>query len=74
MRLLNAKTRKLGDFMSDDCTPPYAILSHTWGLDELTYQDIISTNSGLERIGHEKIRYCCEQALKDGLRWVWVDT
>lgn len=59
--------------MGDD-TPPYAILSHTWGLDEFTYQDIISEDPAREKSGYEKIKYCCEQARKDRLRWVWVDT
>lgn len=74
MRLLNARTRRLSEFMGDDSTPPYAILSHTWGSDEVTYQDINSADSGQERAGYQKIRYCCEQALRDGLGWAWVDT
>lgn len=40
MRLLNTKTGELNDFGS--LPPEYAILSHVWGTDEQTYQDIAS--------------------------------
>ncbi|KUJ17277.1 HET-domain-containing protein [Mollisia scopiformis] len=73
MRLLNARTRKLREFMGDD-TPPYAILSHTWGRDEVTFQDLNLAGSGQDKLGYEKIRKCCEQAIQDGLYWAWVDT
>lgn len=79
MHLLNAKTRKLETFIGF-AKPPYPILSHTWGDDEVTYRDLtdaVSTNdwSGVERKqGYFKIRMTCEQAFKDGLEWVWVDT
>jgi Heterokaryon incompatibility protein (HET) len=42
MRLLYAKTHTLGSFEGTKI-PPYAILSHTWGSDEVTYQDITGT-------------------------------
>lgn len=74
MRLLNAQTRRLSEFMGGDGIPPYAILSHTWGRDEVTYQDIESLDSGLAKEGYTKIKYCCDQAIKDGLYWAWVDT
>jgi hypothetical protein len=38
MRLLNTTTLKLTQFSRD--VPPYAILSHTWGDEEVTFQDI----------------------------------
>ncbi|KAM0461480.1 hypothetical protein ACHAPV_004185 [Trichoderma viride] len=37
MRLLDAKTLELVDIL-DDNAPPYAIISHTWGSDEITIQ------------------------------------
>jgi hypothetical protein len=39
MRLLHAATGKMKNFIDDDDIPPYAILSHTWGDDEVTFQD-----------------------------------
>ncbi|KAI1407533.1 HET-domain-containing protein [Hypoxylon sp. FL1857] len=72
--LLNAKTKKLSDFLESN-VPPYAILSHTWGNDEVTFDDIRSALP-LYRFkeGWKKIRWCCRQALKDDLEYVWVDT
>ncbi|KAG7100929.1 Vegetative incompatibility protein HET-E-1 like [Verticillium longisporum] len=39
MRLLNVKTRKLERFF-DESNPDHAILSHTWGAEEVTLQDL----------------------------------
>jgi hypothetical protein len=41
MRLIHTKTRQLKEFLGDDNVPPYAILSHTWGEEEVTYQDML---------------------------------
>jgi len=55
--------------------PPYAILSHTWGLeaDEVTFDDLAS-NAGKDKPGYKKIRFCGEQARQDGLQYFWIDT
>jgi hypothetical protein len=55
--------------------PPYAILSHTWGADadEVTFEDL-TNNTGKDKPGYEKIRFCAEQAARDGLDYFWVDT
>lgn len=75
MRLLNAKTRLLEEFMGDEGVPKYAILSHTWGkpADEVKLQDLIDINVR-DKVGYQKIDYCCLQALKEGIEWVWIDT
>jgi hypothetical protein len=39
MRLLNATSLKF-ELFGDDHLPPYAILSHTWGDEEVTDQDM----------------------------------
>jgi hypothetical protein len=77
MHLLNTKTNELKDFIGS--TPPYAILSHTWGDDEVTFQDILQSAVGGKRLieataGYAKIQRCCEVALADGFKWVWIDT
>jgi hypothetical protein len=56
-----------------DNIPPYAILSHTWGLEEVTFKDMIEGN-GRSKTGFDKIRFCGEQASRDGLYYFWVDT
>jgi hypothetical protein len=63
------------DFVGDDKIPPYAILSHTWGaeIEEVTFQDFI-IGDGKNKAGYGKIRFCGEQARRDGLQYFWVDT
>ncbi|GLA07209.1 hypothetical protein AnigIFM60653_008163 [Aspergillus niger] len=72
MRLINAKTLELEEFMGRKI-PKYAILSHTWGEDEVSFQDM-QTSTVTEKKGYAKIKYSCERALKDRLSYVWVDT
>ena len=57
-------------------TPPYAILSHTWGSkeEEVTFSDL-TTDSGNNKAGYRKLSFCAEQVLKDArLRHFWIDT
>jgi hypothetical protein len=56
-----------------DNIPPYAILSHTWGLEEITFKDMMEGN-GTSKTGFDKIRFCGEQARRDRLQYFWVDT
>lgn len=61
-----------------DRLPRYAILSHTWLIDndkEITFVDLASgvLPSGKE-VSSAKIRFCADQAAKDGLEYFWVDT
>jgi len=48
--------------------PEYAILSHTWGADteEVTFRDLVD-GTGEHKTGWEKIRFCADQARRDGL-------
>ncbi|KAK3902002.1 heterokaryon incompatibility protein-domain-containing protein [Staphylotrichum tortipilum] len=71
MRLLNTTTLKLTEFTRD--VPPYAILSHTWGDEEVTFQEI-GLPERHKKKGFRKIRWCCQQAKRDTLEWAWVDT
>jgi len=72
MRLLHSKKLELTEFFGNDI-PPYAILSHTWDDEEVTFQDI-QLPRRKTRKGFAKILSCCKQAVQDGLDWVWVDT
>lgn len=56
-----------------DEIPPYAILSHTWGREEVTFQDM-QQGRGTTMEGYAKIRRCCEVAKANGIDWAWVDT
>ncbi|KAI0100515.1 kinesin light chain [Nemania sp. FL0031] len=76
MRLLTCSSTglfSLTDYPSGTNIPPYAILSHTWGPEEVTYKDL-EQGIGQHKIGYEKIRFCGEQASRDGLHHFWVDT
>jgi hypothetical protein len=56
--------------------PAYAILSHTWAVDdteEVTFHDL-EAGSGNTKVGWQKIDFCAKQAAADGLRYFWIDT
>jgi hypothetical protein len=58
-----------------DDVPPYAILSHTWGLDEVVFADLAKTPGDWQsKQGFEKIEFCAMQAKRHDLRYFWVDT
>jgi hypothetical protein len=78
MRLLehnDAGKIKLTRYFIGDDVPQYAILSHTWGADteEVSFNDMID-GTAESKFGYDKIRFCAEQARRDGLRYFWVDT
>ncbi|KAK5069395.1 hypothetical protein LTR51_008645 [Lithohypha guttulata] len=53
--------------------PEYAIFSHRWGPDEVTYKDI-ENGTATTKAGYKKLEFCGEQATRDGLLYFWVDT
>ncbi|KAH7327105.1 hypothetical protein BKA65DRAFT_62245 [Rhexocercosporidium sp. MPI-PUGE-AT-0058] len=57
----------------DNAIPEYAILSHRWGTEEATFEDL-QKGIGTKKAGYEKIRFCGERARGDGLKYFWVDT
>ncbi|KAG6995749.1 hypothetical protein G7Y79_00042g078540 [Physcia stellaris] len=72
MRLLHASSLELKDFPAN-LIPPYAILSHTWGEDEVLYTDI-QEGKPKGNAGYKKIQQSCKRAAADGYEYVWVDT
>ena len=72
MRLLHTSTLKLEEFIGSNI-PPYAILSHTWGIEEVSFQDMQGSGA-MEKVGYEKISRCCEKAATGGFEYAWVDT
>jgi Heterokaryon incompatibility protein (HET) len=76
MRLLrfdSAGQFSLAEDVGHDRLPEYAILSHTWGTEEVTFGDMID-GTGKSKAGYDKIRFCAQQAAIDGLQYCWVDT
>jgi len=51
----------------------YAILSHTWGEDEVLFDDMRNATTE-QRKGYSKIKKCCDLAVQHGFEYVWVDT
>lgn len=72
LRLLDTSTIELHEFHSHE-TPPYAILSHTWGENEISYQDIMKLKYK-KSAGYEKVVRCCKLAASHDLGYVWIDT
>ncbi|OAQ76079.1 HET domain-containingprotein [Purpureocillium lilacinum] len=77
MRLINVESLVLEDFMAGGSdAPPYAILSHTWGNEEVTFQDFINPDQTVRsrKQGFAKISKTCSLAKSEGLKYAWVDT
>ncbi|KAM4066346.1 heterokaryon incompatibility protein [Hirsutella rhossiliensis] len=78
MRLIRAATLDepsglvFKDFSPDDIKP-YAILSHTWGDDEVIWANFVD-GTATRKSSFDKVRYTCTQAVKDGLDWIWIDS
>ena len=60
---------------SEGNVPKYAILSHTWGLDEeeVTFDDL-GHGTGVDKNGYRKLKLCADLARHDELTHFWVDT
>ncbi|KAK4222780.1 WD40-repeat-containing domain protein [Podospora fimiseda] len=79
---------ELTSFLSEDERPKYAILSHTWLIDneqEITFQDLAGDNiAAAKGAGYAKIQFCADRAARDGLELplymplsqehFWIDT
>ena len=72
MKLLNVFTLQIEEFL-DQQAPQYAILSHTWGDEEVTYQDMQSGKAQSKK-GWSKIRSYCDLVEQGGLEYAWIDT
>ncbi|KAL4062633.1 heterokaryon incompatibility protein-domain-containing protein [Scleroderma yunnanense] len=79
-RPVNRRTKVL-EFCDDEATV-YAILSHRWTNEEVDYDEMVElAKMEVEeraeirgRHGYRKILASCEQAKRDGYKWLWVDT
>lgn len=77
MRLLRTKlisepgAFKIEEF-DDISIPQYAILSHRWGKDEPTLQDVQGDTTAKE--GFKKVKQSCDMAKRDGIDYIWIDT
>lgn len=72
MRLLHTDSLTFRDFFDED-TPPYAILSHRWGEEELSYQDFLDGHHK-DGEGHQKVLGACNLAKAEHHQWIWIDS
>ncbi|KAI0383489.1 HET-domain-containing protein [Hypomontagnella monticulosa] len=77
MWLLNTENGNLEEFFGAAIPSEYAVLSHRWGDEEVSFRDWLSRSSRPElcsKSGFRKIKHCCEVAKSEGIKWVWIDT
>ncbi|KUJ20753.1 HET-domain-containing protein [Mollisia scopiformis] len=74
--LINTTTLKLEFFVDLYNARPrrYAILSHTWEDEEVSFQEFQSLESTSLKKGFRKIEMTCRLAFDRGLKYVWMDT
>ncbi|KAK3935794.1 heterokaryon incompatibility protein-domain-containing protein [Diplogelasinospora grovesii] len=75
MRLLNVDSLEL-EMFEDGPKAAYAILSHTWGEEEVSFQEMMQDcrESVQNKKGFAKIVGCCDKARSEGYQHVWIDT
>ena len=73
MRLINVETLQLCEIPKPDSDHPFAILSHTWGNDEVSFQEF-SAKTGTEKAGYSKIVRFCAEAELHKFKYAWIDT
>jgi hypothetical protein len=73
MWLLHATTHRLKEFPDSAKLPRYAILSHRWGEQEVSFTQLHEL--GLDsKPGYLKIKSFADCAKRNGIEWVWVDS
>ncbi|KAL1860364.1 hypothetical protein Daus18300_009277 [Diaporthe australafricana] len=66
MKLINCNTLRIEECFGSSDPKPYAILSHRWEDDEVTYQEVIDSQALAQKAGWVKIREACRVALSMG--------
>ncbi|KAF1808396.1 HET-domain-containing protein, partial [Eremomyces bilateralis CBS 781.70] len=78
MRLINVQSRQLEEFQGRNLGkifPPYVILSHTWGPEEISFEDLsLGLENAKRKCGYKKFDSACTVALKNGFTHLWMDT
>jgi len=76
MRLLNTASLEFEEFFGEvgNGIPHYAILSHTWGPDEVSYRDYVDGVGPSRRLGWAKVQDATKLANEEGFQHLWIDT
>ncbi|KAK3656386.1 hypothetical protein LTR56_003088 [Elasticomyces elasticus] len=73
LRLINVRTLRLKQVHGK--APQYAIMSHTWGEEEISFQEWENGGSAVTlKEGYLKVVNACKQAERDGFEWLWADS
>jgi len=81
LRFIDTATLKIRNFTIDDA-PPYAVLCHVWGDEEISFQELqeISERAqepqagAREKKGYYKIRQLCRAVRRAGIELAWLDS
>ncbi|KAK3394962.1 hypothetical protein B0H63DRAFT_62851 [Podospora didyma] len=73
MWLINTTTMCL-EFFTNPKHQKYAILSHTWAEQEVSFQEFGNLETAKQKAGFAKIDKTCQMASFQGLKYAWVDT
>lgn len=73
MWLINVHTFKLEEF-SSETVKQYAILSHRWEGDEVSFKEMQNLESVINLPKFAKIRASCNLAKEKRYDYLWVDT
>ncbi|KAI8184825.1 het domain protein [Colletotrichum sp. SAR 10_77] len=73
MWLIDTKTLQL-ELVNSPPAVKYAILSHTWSKDEVTFKNMRHLPKAKKHAGYNKIASTCKLARNRGIQYAWVDT
>ncbi|KAI0100487.1 heterokaryon incompatibility protein-domain-containing protein [Nemania sp. FL0031] len=73
MWLINTATLQLEEVL-EPRKKRYAILSHTWEKDEVSFQEFADLQIAKKKAGFDKIIKTCQMASSRGLEYAWIDT
>lgn len=75
MWLLDTALQQLEYFQGNQIPPSYAILSHRWQGEEVTFEDIQDqADSYTLKHGWSKVLMTCQLARTNGIDYVWIDS
>lgn len=77
IRLIDTETLKFRECIGTQKPREYAILSHTWGTEEVTFKEWAGHNTDpaiKRKAGFRKIEAACRLAQKNNLKYLWCDT
>lgn len=70
MWLIDSVSFLLKEF-NESQLPPYAVLSHTWGKEEVSFAELRARDL-VGGVGWEKVRETCRLARNEGFQYAWI--